>query len=92
MLREDQLDDFDVLKYYRPVYPRLLRFRGSQPPAARATVARLRPGLREAHALTERVVRSQPAGVKARNLLRKINYELRWRGRTLDPLARRLVR
>ena len=32
------------------------------------------------------------AGVKARNLLRKINYELRWRGRTLDPLARRLVR
>jgi len=92
VLREDQLDDFDVLKYYRPVYPRLLRFRGSQPPAARATVARLRPGLREAHALTERVVRSQPAVVKARNLLRKINYELRWRGRTLDPLARRLVR
>ncbi len=64
VLREDQLDDFDVVNYYRPVYPRLLRFRGTQPPAARATVARLRPALRDAHALTERVVRSQPPGVR----------------------------
>jgi hypothetical protein len=27
-----------------------------------------------------------------RNLLRKPHYELRWRSRALDPLARRLVR
>jgi len=91
VLREDQLDDFDVAAYYRPVYPRLLRFRGSHPPAARSTLARLRPSLREAHALTERIARSQPPGVKARNFLRKVNYELRWRGRAADPLARRMV-
>lgn len=91
VLREDELDDFDVAKYYRPVYPRLMRFRGMHPPAARSTIARLRPALREAHALTERIVRSQPRTIKARNWLRKMNYELRWRGRALDPLARRLV-
>jgi glycosyltransferase involved in cell wall biosynthesis len=92
VLREEQLDDFDVTQYYRPVYPRLLRFTGRHPALAQATLERLRPELRADHELTERIARGQPLDVKLRNLLRKPNYELRWRGRILDPLARHLMK
>ncbi|HEY1654498.1 MAG TPA: glycosyltransferase [Candidatus Tumulicola sp.] len=92
VLREDQLDDFDVARYFEPEYPRLLHFGGEHPPAARATLERLRPGLRATHALTARIVRAQPPVVRMRNVVRKLNYELRWRGRVLDPLARAITR
>ena len=91
ILREDQLDDIDVAEYFKPVFPRLMHFDGEHPPAARPVIERLKPELRELHALTERIVRAQPLPVKMRNAVRKQNYELRWRGRALDPLARRLV-
>ncbi len=91
VLREDQLDGFDVAAYFKDVYPRLLRFRGEHPPAARATIERLRPALRAYHDQTARIVRAQPVAVKARNALRRLNYEVRWRGRALDPLARRMM-
>jgi len=91
VLREDELDGFDVVRYFAPVYPRLLRFAGEHPPAARPTVARLRGGLRAHHELTEKVVGSQPLSVKARNVVRKLNYELRWRSRGLAPVGRRLT-
>jgi hypothetical protein len=92
ILREDQLDDFDVRRYFAPEYPRLLRFYGRHPAAAAAALQRLRPALAPWHALTERVVREQPLSIKVRNLARAANYEVRWRGRALDPLARSLVR
>jgi len=91
VLREDQLDDFDVARYFAPEYPRLLRFGGKHPPAALVTLERLRPLLAPSHALTDRIVRAQPAAVAMRNAVRKLNYELRWRGRVLDPRARRLM-
>jgi hypothetical protein len=91
VLREDQLDDIDVREYFKTVYPRLLRFTGDHPPAARPTIERLRPALQAFHALTERIVNEQPAAIKARNVVRKLNYEMRWRGRALDPAARRLM-
>jgi hypothetical protein len=90
VLEEDELDAFDVVRYFAPVYPRLLRFRGKPPLAARPTLERLRPVLRTHHALTEKVVRAQPAATKARNLARMLNYELRWRGRQVNPLACRM--
>ncbi|HTX59081.1 MAG TPA: glycosyltransferase [Verrucomicrobiae bacterium] len=85
VLREDELDDFDVERYFAPEYPRLLRFAGTHPPAARATLQRLAPALRAHHELTERVAAGQPAAIRLRNLVRKLNYELRWRGRALGP-------
>jgi hypothetical protein len=91
VLREDELDDFDVERYFEPVWPRLLRFRGEHPTAARETLDALRPQLRETHELTQRIVGSQPRSVKARNAARQLNYELRWRGRRLNPLARLLL-
>jgi hypothetical protein len=88
VLGEEELDGFDVVRYYAPVYPRLLRFGGNHPPAAAATLAELRPRLAAHHALTDRVARAQPLAIKLRNILRKANYELRWRGRLLERLAR----
>ncbi len=91
VLHEDQLDDFDVAQYFAPEYPRLLKFRSQHPPDARAAIATLAPQLREYHDLTAQIVRAQPLRVKVRNLLRQGNYELRWRGRSLEPAARLLL-
>ncbi len=91
VLREDQLDGFDVVRYYAPVYPRLLRFSGSHPPAARQAVERLRGVLAAQHRLTREIVAAQPLGTKLRNVARRANYELRWRCRSLDPMARALA-
>ncbi len=91
VLREDELDGFDVARYYAPVYPRLLRFSGRHPSLGRRTVERLRRDLRIEHALTRELASRQPSRRKIRNLARKLNYELRWRSRVLDPLARALA-
>jgi hypothetical protein len=92
ILREDELDAIDVRRYYAEYFPRLLRFRGQHPPAARATIERLRANLAPLYRLTDEMARSQPLPVKVRNLVRAANYEQRWRLRVLDPLARALVR
>ncbi|HEY9085698.1 MAG TPA: hypothetical protein VIN40_07155 [Candidatus Tyrphobacter sp.] len=91
VLREEQLDDFEIAEYFAPVYHRLIRFRGEHPPAARSTLERLRPAMREFHALTDRMGRAQALGTRLRNALRRLNYEARWRGRGLSPEARRLL-
>jgi hypothetical protein len=91
VLREDELGDFDVARYFAPVYPRLLRFNGAHPEAARAVLYRLSEQLRPHHELTDRIVSAQPFFVKTRNLVRKLNYEFRWRSRALAPLARHLA-
>ena len=88
VLREDELDGFDVVRYFAPVYPRLLRFRGEHPAAARRALERLAPVLRESHALTARVAHEQPFRTKAVNVVRKLNYELRWRSRAMTALGR----
>ncbi len=91
ILREDQLDDFDVARYFSPVYPRLLRFTGRHPQAALQTIARLGSELADHHRVTREMVERQPLQVKLRNVLRKANYELRWRSRGVAPVARRIT-
>jgi hypothetical protein len=92
VLPQDQLADFDVVRYFKPVYPRLLHFRGAHPPAALATLDLLKPRLRGDHELTERIVRSQATAIKARNVVRRLNYEVRWRARAIDRFAGLLLR
>lgn len=89
---EAQLRDIHVPTYFAEFYPRLMRFRGAHPPAALATIARLRKQLAPLHALTDELARKQTLATRARNLLRRANYEQRWRLRAINPLARRLVR
>jgi Glycosyl transferase family 2 len=91
VLEEEELDAFDVARYFAPVYPRLLHFGGSHPPAALPTLERLKAGLRPHHDLTERLVRAQPAAIQLANIVRKLNYELRWRSRALGRVGRALV-
>ncbi|HVA27149.1 MAG TPA: glycosyltransferase [Candidatus Baltobacteraceae bacterium] len=91
ILREDQLDDFDVAAYFAPFYPHLLHFSGDHPPAARETIARLALRLGTYHQLTDRIARSQPFATKMRNVLMQLNYEQRWRARAFNPLARALL-
>jgi hypothetical protein len=92
VLAEDELDAFDVARYFAPVYPRLLKFTGRHPAAARAVLAQLEPSLQKHHELTKRMVASEPMRVKLVNVVRKLNYEVRWRSRALLPMAQRLVR
>jgi Glycosyl transferase family 2 len=87
VLTEEELGDFDVATYFAPEYPRLLRFSGRHPAAALPALEALRPSLRAVHELTARIVAAQPLPIKLRNVVRKANYELRWRGRALSPLA-----
>ena len=55
----------------------------------RASHARtIASGLAGTSRLTRAIVGSQSAGLKLRNVARRINYEWRWRARVLDPLAR----
>jgi hypothetical protein len=88
---EDELDTFDAAAYFADVYPRLMRFRGAHPPAARATIEALRPALADDFALTERQARAQTPQARLRNAVARLNYEQRWRLRAFHPVARALV-
>lgn len=91
ILTDAQLSELNVGAYFAEYYPRLLRFRGKHPTAARATIAALRPELQAVHDFTECEIRALGRGVALRNALRFLNYEQRWRFRAANPLARRLM-
>ena len=91
VLREEELGNLDVPRYFAPVYPRLLRFTAAHPTAAESAIERLRPSLAADHALTDQIARAQPWRVKLVNLARRLNYEARWRSRRLSPLGRLLA-
>jgi hypothetical protein len=89
---EERLDSIDPAEYFAGQWPYLLRFPGPHAPAVRPTLARLESELREQYALADRLVSDcQPPLVRARNRVAAWNYELRWRGRALNPLASRLL-
>jgi hypothetical protein len=88
---EDRLDAIDPVHYFADIYPRLLRFTGGHPPAARATIASLAQQFAAYHALTAERAREQTPLARLRNALMQLNYEQRWRSRAFNPLARALV-
>ena len=90
---ENELDSIDPAHYFREYWPRALNFTGQHPPAARAAVAAFEREHAEQQARSAALARAaQPPLVRARNALLKLNYEQRWRSRSLNPLARRLMR
>lgn len=91
-VKDDALDRIDVERYYAQYFPRLLHFFGRHPSAAHETIISLRPQLEPLHAVIERIARRQPPQIKARNILRSLNYAQRWRLRALHPLALKLMR
>jgi len=88
----DALDTIDPATYFADKWPILLPFRGEHAPAARATLARLRVELADQFGRADALARTaQPWTRRARNAIESANYEMRWRGRALSPLARSLM-
>lgn len=91
---EDKEHTAEALRVFETdFWPRALRYRGSEPPAATAIRRALEAEDGERlHALDRNVGRYQPPLVRLRNVVRRLNFEYRWRGRALDPRAALLVR
>lgn len=82
----------DAYSLLAPYWPRALRFHGLHPPAVEALRAELQHRNADQYALADEAVRRfQPPPVRLRNVVRRLNFEWRWRVRAFDPLARRLL-
>ena len=93
IVAEHELDQVDRVAYFAPLWPLALRYHGTHPPAAQATIASLRATYAEAFAGTSEIVaRFQPPRRRIENAVRRANFEYRWRGRFLDSRARAFVR
>jgi hypothetical protein len=81
-----------VIDYFHSLWPLVLRYRGDHPPAVAELQATLEQTDRERFAWSEHTATQfQPPHVRAANLVRRANFEYRWRGRALDPRAQRLM-
>lgn len=90
---EERLGDIDPARYFRAIWPAVLRFNGKHPPAARAAIRALSAEYAIEQSRAAELARAaQPPLVRARNLALKFNYEQRWRSRYLNPLAWALLR
>ena len=94
IVAEDALADVQLESYFEfgHRWQNVLRFGGSHPPAAAPVIERLRRERAAQFAQVDAIVRrSQTVLQRSANAARKANYELRWRGRALNPRARRLL-
>lgn len=94
VVHESELERVDVDSYFefQHRWAGALRFTGTHPAAARETIERIRAERREEFERVDAIVRErQPAKQRLSNALMKFNYELRWRGRALNPQARQLL-
>jgi hypothetical protein len=91
---EETLLDVDPRSYvaFAKRWDCALHFTGPHPPAALPTIERIRAErAADFQAIEAYIRRTQRPAVRLRNALMKWNFELRWRGRALNPLARRLL-
>jgi hypothetical protein len=80
------------IDYFRALWPLALRYRGDHPAVVAELKAALERTERERYAWSERTAAQfQPPQARLANLARRANFEYRWRGRLLDPRARRLM-
>lgn len=81
-----------VVDYFHSLWPLVLRYRGDHPAAVAELRRELETSERERFAWSEHTATQfQPPHVRAANLVRRANFEYRWRGRALDPRAQRLM-
>jgi len=90
---EHLLDAIDVEWYFRDYWAEALRFRGKHPRA----IETIRPVLERRYAATfaqtDQLVRKHQSPLRrARNVLRALNFEQRWRLRNRHAVARGLMR
>ncbi len=78
--------------YFRALWPLVLHYHGDHPPAVAALQQSLETSERERYRWSERTAAEfQPPRVRLANVVRRANFEYRWRGRALDPRARRML-
>jgi len=93
IVTSDELPEIDPVSYFAPLWPLALRFHGKHVRFVRETEARLRIEDRETYARADATIPLyQPPRVKLANMIRKLNFEQRWRARRLDPQAQRLLK
>jgi hypothetical protein len=91
---EHEVDHVSVDNYFEfeHRWSSALRFTGLHPPAAQPVVDRLSKERADEFARVEQLIRAhQPLRRRLHNQLMKMNYEVRWRTRALNPQARRLL-
>lgn len=89
---DEDLEEIDTDHLLRFFWPKALRFHGTHPPAVAAVRAELEAAYADAFGRADDAVRRfQPPAVRARNVVRRLNFEFRWRARALDPQAARLA-
>jgi hypothetical protein len=82
-----------AIDYFQALWPLALRYHGDHPAAVAELRAALERSEHDRYAWSERTAaKFQPPRVRAANLVRRANFEYRWRGRALDPRARRMMR
>ena len=92
ILSPEELPQIDPVTYFSPLWPLALRYHGKHAHFVRETEARLRVLHAETYALADETIPEfQPPQVKLANVIRKLNFEQRWRARRLDPQARRIL-
>ena len=93
VVAEGDEDSVRAVDYFQTQWPLVLRYHGDHPAAVAELQAQLERTERERYVWSERTAAAfQPPHVRAANLVRRMNFEYRWRGRALDPRARRLMR
>jgi hypothetical protein len=81
------------IDYFHALWPLALRYHGDHPAAVGELRAALERTEHDRYAWSERTASQfQPPLVRLANLVRRANFEYRWRGRALDPRARSLLR
>lgn len=94
VVEENAIDTLEAQEYFEfeHRWATAMRFTGEHPPAAVATIARLRAERAQEFARIDELIRArQSRVVRLRNALTRLNYEQRWRLRALNPQARRLL-
>jgi hypothetical protein len=94
VVHESELDSVEAGTYFEFAnrWSTALRFNGTHPAAALPVIERVSGERVEEFAQVDELIRErQPPAQRLRNAAMKFNYELRWRGRALNPLARRLL-
>lgn len=89
----DIFGNYDAIEsYYTEFWPRLLRFGGAHPVAARMYIEEEKGRRARDFSAVERLIKKhQPLSRRTANALMKVNYEQRWRLRVFNPLAWQLL-
>jgi len=88
----DEVAALDPGDFFAPLWPLAMPYNGSQPPALDAVQAAMERQYESIFANADRAIHARhDLRRRILNTFRRLNYTYRWRGRALDPLARRLM-